>query len=347
MLNKEEKKMKNLKKILLAGLMLITPVTMASCSFFNVDDAAVNIKNVEVTTDSNGNTLITIYYTDEDKDPTFFTIPSGKQGKEGVGIKNIEYQELEDQTGTIVKINFTDENREPVSFLIKNGEGKKGDNGNGIKEITSKHDDENKKTVITITFTDENYEPISFDILDGKEGEPGRSVSSIRQTSNEDGTETIISFVDQEGAIISSISIPRANAWLSGPEKPTSDKGNPGDFYFETTNYVIYQKISSDWKLIAELGAAKNNQNTYKVSFDINASDGSANFVPGYDQSIYEDIKEGYNFYGMGYELPIATRTGYNFSGWITSKVYNPTKGLFTDLTPVYRDTTLYAYWTK
>ncbi len=345
MLNKEEKKMKNLKKILLAGLMLITPVTMASCSFFNVDDAAVNIKNVEVTTDSSGNTLITIYYTDEDKNPTSFTIPSGKQGKEGVGIKNIDYKELEDQTGTIVTINFTDENREPVSFLIKNGEGKKGDNGNGIKEITSKHDDENKKTVITITFTDENYDPISFDIIDGKEGEPGRSVDSIRQVSSDDGTESIITFLDQGGEVISSITIPRANTWLSGSTKPSLEQGNPGDFYFETTNYVIYQKISSDWKLIAELGAAKNNQKTYKVTFDVNASDLPAAYIVS-GNHIYSDIKEGYNFYGMDYELPIATREGYDFSGWITSKTYNPTKGLFTDLTPVYRDMTLYAYWT-
>ena len=340
---------KNLKTLVMMGLLALSPISLASCSFFNTSDAVVNIQNIDVKTNENGDTVITIYYTDVNKDPTSFTIPKGNDGKEGVGIENISYEDIlsEDGSellGTRITIHFTDPSREDVTFDVLNGEGKKGDPGNGIFEITSEHSDEEGATIITITFTDDNYQPLTLKIPDGKQGEPGLSVGSISSESSADGTETYISFFDQYGDPIGSpISIPRANTWLSGMEEPGRDVGNDGDFYFETTHYYVYQKVGGAWQKVAELGAAKQDKTYYTVNFDVNDANGtSAHLISG--QTMYE-IEEGKNFYAAGYDLPFAYREGYTFGGWLTSRTYNVTLGLFTNVTPVYRSTTLYAYW--
>ena len=335
---------KTIKTILLSLGLLITPVSLMGCTFFNTNDSVVNIKNIDVKKDQDGNTIITIYYTDVNSEPTTFTIPIGDDGKEGNGIKNIEYTPLEDDSGTTITIHFTDESKEPVSFVVKNGEGKKGDDGAGIFELTSERDEENKRTVITITFTDDR-DPVTLYIPDGEKGEQGNSVRTITQTLSSDGTKYIVTFLDDFGDVISSIELPRANSWLSGTTTPSDENGNDGDFYFETTHYYVYQKVGGKWNKVAELGAAKENEKTHQVTFDVNDSvTENALIVSG--QKIYT-ITEGMNFYSSGFELPMAYRQGYTFSGWITSKTYNVTLGLFTNLTEVYKDMTLYAYWTK
>ena len=48
--------------------------------------------------------------------------------------------------------------------------------------------------------------------------------------------------------------------------------------------------------------------------------------------------------------LPIPVRPGYTFGGWYHRAIPengkpDATMGLFTDLTPVFSDLTLYAYW--
>ncbi len=335
---------KIVRKALLSLCSVFAVQSIGSCSFFPQSEAVTNIKNIDVKQDESGNTVITIHYTDVNAEPTSFTIPKGNDGKKGNGIKNIEYTPLEDDTGTILTIYFTDESEEPVSFLVKNGEGKKGEDGGGIFEVFSERDAENKRTRITITFTDERA-PITLYIPDGEKGEEGRSVASISQTSSEDGTKYIVTFLDESGNVISSIELPRANTWLSGTTTPKDENGNDGDFYFETSHYYVYQKLNGKWSKIAELGAAKESEKTYEVKFAVNdTKEEPGEIISG--KTIYS-IPEGRNFYAASFELPIATRKGYRFSGWITSKDYNVTLGLFTNLTEVYKDMTLYAYWTK
>lgn len=335
---------KTIKTVLLSLGLLVAPVSLMGCSFFNNNDSVVNIKNIDVKKDQDGNTIITIYYTDANSEPTTFTIPKGDDGKEGNGIKNIEYTPLDDDSGTTVTIYFTDESKDPVSFIVKNGEGKKGDDGAGIFEITSERDEENKRTVLTITFTDDR-DPITLYIPDGEKGEQGNSVRTITQTLSSDGTKYIVTFLDDFGDVISTIELPRANTWLSGTTTPADDSGNDGDFYFETTHYYVYQKVGGKWNKVAELGAARENERTHQVTFEVNdSSDERGEIIQG--QKIYT-ITEGMNFYSAGYDLPMAYRAGYTFNGWITSKTYNVTLGLFTNLTEVYKDMTLYAYWTK
>ncbi len=198
--------------------------------------------------------------------------------------------------------------------------------------------------MITITFTDDR-DPVTLYIPDGEKGEQGNSVRTITQTLSSDGTKYIVTFLDDFGDVISSIELPRANSWLSGTTTPNDENGNDGDFYFETTHYYVYQKVGGKWNKVAELGAAKENEKTHQVTFDVNDSgSGNAHIVRG--QKIY-NITEGMNFYSSGFDLPWACLDGYTFSGWITSKIYDVTLGLFTNLTEVYKDMTLYAYWTK
>lgn len=349
MLNKGDNQMKSsLRKLVLSGLLLLTPITMASCSFFNTSDAVINIKNIETKTDDKGNTVITIYYTDVNKDPTTFTIPKGNDGKEGVGIKNIEYNELEDESGTEVTINFTDETRDPVVFTILNGEGKKGDRGNGIDKIESTHDEENKQTVITITFTDSNYEPISLTIPDGKDGEKGKSITSVSQKDiTSEGKPVIrVSFSNDDGEVVGSIDIPRTNNWLSGAGNPNelNVDGIDGDFYFDTANSKIYIYNNKTWQQVLDLGSAKKDLPTYKVSFEKNLNE-DVSYISGYDQTYFEGVYEGYSFYSMDYNVPLPYASNYEFKGWMTKQKYDATVGIFTDLTPVYKDMKLYGYW--
>lgn len=333
----------NIRKLIASALLMVAPVSMASCSFFNTEETSiVAISNVEVETAENGDTVVTIYYTDESMEPTTFTIPKGNDGKEGNGIESVTYTPLEDGSGTIVTITFTDESMEPVTFTILNGEGKRGDDGAGMVDVIYEHDDENHRTAITMTFND-GREPVIVYIPDGEQGEKGTSVVSITNEATSDGTSYVISFYDENGNVISSINIDKPNGWYSGTSTPEASLGYNGDFYFETTHYYVYQKLDGNWVKIAELGAAKSNETMYTVTFDVNDTpEAPAQIVNG--RSVYT-IQEGMNFYNSGYDVPVAFRTGFEFKGWITSKNYDVTKGLFTDLTTVYKDTKLYAYW--
>ncbi len=81
------------------------------------------------------------------------------------------------------------------------------------------------------------------------------------------------------------------------------------------------------------------NTNQYWVRFDVNEGN-----LP-YGTAILYKIKHGTYFASAGYQIPIPTRSGYNFKGWYTSKSVTPATGCFTDLTPVCGELTLYAIW--
>ena len=89
-------KMKRLIAVLCAS-MSIGLMPLASCSFFNTDQA-LQIKSVTHDSDENGNVIVTITYTDEEATPTKFTIPAGISGKEGVGIASVDAVENEDKS---------------------------------------------------------------------------------------------------------------------------------------------------------------------------------------------------------------------------------------------------------
>lgn len=98
-------KMKRLIAVLCAS-MSIGLMPLASCSFFNTDQA-LQIKSVTHDSDENGNVIVTITYTDEEATPTKFTIPAGISGKEGVGIASVDAVENEDKSTTLT-IHYTD-----------------------------------------------------------------------------------------------------------------------------------------------------------------------------------------------------------------------------------------------
>ena len=83
------------------------------------------VENIEVVRDANENLVITFYYTDGTKQGPY-TIPRGvpgKDGKDGVGILNIQIDQHGDPDNVIVIINYTDSAYLPTIIKIPKGVG--------------------------------------------------------------------------------------------------------------------------------------------------------------------------------------------------------------------------------
>lgn len=351
--------------ILLTGALLTGTIT--SCGFFG--DESYSIKNVESVLNDNGSTTVTIQFTDGADMPDYtFTIPQSN------GIKDVKAEHDAANEKVVITISFTEASVEDYIIEVPII------SGNGISEITEKKDKQTGETKMVISFTDGRPD-VEITIPNG---ERGVGIKSITPTYNEDRTVLLtIEFDDgviQEVlipapldgvgiAFISSsidpatgktkivfsltdgssqeIFVERAATWHSGYYNPNNieEFGYVGDFYFEKTHYMIYEKTTNGWELIANLGESTSVKKRI-VTFNLNDEDGiHADFVEGSLKS-YE-ILEGRNFISTGIEMPLATREGYKFNGWYTSSIVGPTTGLFTDLTPVFSDIQLWANWIK
>ncbi|MDY6003124.1 MAG: hypothetical protein SPJ49_02210, partial [Bacilli bacterium] len=76
-----------ISKISLALLMFSPLVTLTSCSngfFSSEEEQQINsIKEIKTEVDENGDTVVTIYYTDETIEPVSFVVPKGEEGQTG------------------------------------------------------------------------------------------------------------------------------------------------------------------------------------------------------------------------------------------------------------------------
>ena len=370
-------KNKHIVKSLLVSLGLILTPSLTSCSsFFDTNDEATAIKDIVTEVLEDGSTQVTIIFIDEEKEPLVFTIPQGSQGETGNGIKSIEQEFNEDHTVLILTITFTDEEMEPKVIEVpvingkdgvsivniettieENGDTKvtisfdnegmdpvdftipKGETGNGIKSITQDYDD-NGNTIVTISYTDTSLSDTKITI---NKGDKGNSIAYI--ISDETDTEYILKFYfsenleDPEEVRFSKPTQP--STWLSGISDPIDEEGRNGDFYINKSNLKIYQKDNGSWMLIAQLSESKE---THTVTFDANGGTFSSDTF----STVFE-INHGETFYGNDKCIfPRVTNGTKTFLGWYTSINKNdPTVGKFTDLTPVYSDMTLYAWWSE
>ena len=85
------------------------------------------------------------------------------------------------------------------------------------------------------------------------------------------------------------------------------------------------------------------NDEKYTVTFELNDPDGTAYIESGRKEYT---ITRG-EYFTASYDMPTVTKPGYRFVGWCTKKEQTPTSGMFTDLTPVFSNLTLYAIWEK
>lgn len=110
-------------------------------------EAGKGIQSVDVSLDEDGNSVLIFTYTDNTESEPI-TIPKGKDGTDGVGIKDVTY-ELNEETGNYdITISYTDD-REPTVVSIPSSK-----DGLGIKSIEysdMQSDDSNYGLIVTYT----------------------------------------------------------------------------------------------------------------------------------------------------------------------------------------------------
>ena len=365
-----------LKGFILSLGLLISSVSLSSCSAFFGSDAGYLISDMNTTIDNEGNTVVTITFDNEEVAPLVFTIPKGMSGS---GIKNIESSLNSDGTRVILTIHYDDESKEPtrIEVPIVNGvDGKgisnvivgkdesgnttiqfeysdgtksevitvnKGVDGVGIDHIEQKEDILNNRIVITVYYTNEETTELYIPLADD-----GTGIKEISTKEEGENYILVITYTDDKTIEIP-FKRPLATSWFSGKGLPQPSLGYDNDFYFDENSGDIYKKINGTWNFIFSMsGSVSTETITYKVTFNVNG--GKWRYVDGTnieesevkDKVITVDRGSYINLNSSEYEV---YKDGYTFTGWWTDLEINPNSGHFTTLTPVMSDLTLYAQW--
>lgn len=342
-------------------------LAMGSCASFSGASGDNAIANVTTRTLENGDTEVTIIYTDEDKDPSVFVVKKGDRGEEGNGIKSFTSKENADGSITIT-ISFTDSHYSDLVLTLpaaksivsvnhekdKDGndvlivtysdgtksdaiplpKGEKGEDGVGFSNFEATVEEDGSVSV-SITLSNSTT-PITFTIPAGKDGV---GISDMQGDRNDDGSYTIkVSYSNGE---TQTIDLDGPNTWLSGVGKPSDKDGKNGDFYLDTQGKAVYKKENEVWIKLFDLNESSK---TYTVTFNLNAKkDDTPSFVGASDKVT---LQSGTSFYGNDITFPVAVSSQYKFGGWWNKRdpdVYTNT--MFTDMSLVHCDVTLYARW--
>ncbi|HBB05544.1 MAG TPA: hypothetical protein DCZ41_03010 [Firmicutes bacterium] len=364
--------MKKMKKSLLflGSLFLLAPLTSCSSAFFGGEDSGTGIANITTRQDSeSGNTVVTITFTDEEKDPVVFFIPQGLSGKDGVSIKSIVPTLSEDQKKIILTITYSDDSMEPTVIEVPVLEGK------GVKDVTIGNDEEGNTTLV-FSYTD-GSESKTITIPKGKDGNGiasfevsrpnAKGVMTITVTFT-DGTNT--TFEVKNGAGIASVSYdeshsdtsryaltitytdgftetvylprPKSTKWITGTTNLESDSvvsgAEVGDFYLNrVTGYVYQLQSDGTWLFLFGMKSEETSHVKQYAALTFNAGEGLINGST--PLAIVNAV--------IGEAVPLAaiptpTYEGHVFEGWFTD-TNNINAGKFTDLTIVTGDLTLFA----
>ncbi len=367
-----------LGKALLLSLLSLGTLSLGSCSSFIEQEAAVGIAGISARTLDDGNTEITITYTDEEQDPSVFVVNKGNDGSAGNGIKSITYNENED--GSIsVTISFTNKGYEDQTFYIPAA--------NSISEVISELDEETGNTTVTIHYSDSEKEDTVFIIPPGKDGEQGVGIANITYDTSDNGDvimhihltdgsdpidvtlkaangiKAMAATTDENGDYKITVeytngtkdefTLDGPNSWLGGNGTPEDSLGKVGDYYLDELHGTVYKKTgneeSSSWVKVIDL---KEDEVQVTVTFSLNDSLDAPAKISNDITSYF--LPKGSNFYSLNRSLPTATRfnkvtdTYYTFDGWWAGTDFSDVNvGQFTNLTNVYGDITLYAKWSE
>lgn len=366
------------KMCLVLGILLVS-VSISSCSaFFGSDE--LNISSTDVKTDDDGNTTVTITFTDENKAPLIFTIPNAINGKDGVGIATITSELSEDKTLVTIIITYTDSNKDPTIITVPVY---KGEDGREITNFICGHDQEGNTTVV-VEYSD-GTRSNEFTI---NKGEDGKGISNIIMNSDQNGNyEITIVYTDgtsedpiylNSGVGIASIQYdenksddqkyclviyytdgnteevyvpaPQSTKWLSGNGYPSNDLGNEGDFYVIESSGAVYKKTAGIWRYLFSIKGVGSDL-TYTVTFNLNGGKWTNGDLTNPDISSTEIRTLSGLTYGAFIDLDQDNLKCYNenenlnFKGWRSDPVITPNSGHFTDLTAVTKDLSLYAIW--
>lgn len=372
-----------MKKKKLSRWILLTlfssSLMLSSCNSFFGGNETNQIQNVTaVKNEETGDTIITITFTDEEKDPVSFLIPKGAKGEDGVSLKDVSSSLSEDNKSVTLHLVYSDGKSTDITIPVLEGK--------GIKEVKVETDSEGNATGLQFFYTDGSTGDV-ITIPKGKDGKDGNGIASFDVSSpDEDGNMTVsISFDDgtkkeftlkngKDGVSISTItydeensddehysllitytdgytenvSLPRevVTKWYSGTDSPDKDtnltKVHDGDFYLDVLNGYVYQYNNGKWDFLFGM---KNDDTSskkdiyYKVFFDPNGG----KFTDYDGRILCFNVLESKTL--PLESIPVPVLENKKFDGWYTS-LDNPNSGKFTDLTPVYSDMTLYARYT-
>ena len=373
--------MNKFKKIISSILVCFSLfVSLTSCSsLMGNTNAGLMIGKIGAKNLDNGDTELTIYFTDEDEEPVTFLIPKGKvgdkgeQGDKGVGIKTITQKDSEDGLSSIITISYTDEaidntylkvnhgvsvvdiksivnvekNVTEITYLFSDGSNKmvsvpNGKDGIGIESVTSKPGENGKDYVVTITYTG-GKEPSTI-TLPYKNGEDGRGISRIVGNHDTINNEYTISITYTDGSVedLVPIKLPTINTWRSGPRQPNKTDAkiaNEGDFFFNTKDAIIYAFSQGVYNEVIDLKKDNTPSETYKVTFDPNGGD----FIGSLPNTITVIAGRPIQMN----RIPKCEKEGMTFIGYYSTieGPNNPLSGKLDDLTPIYGDVTFYAQY--
>ena len=365
------------RKYLISLLMLFSVSFTSSCSIFGSEEGMM-FEGFTIDNDKDGNTILTLTFTDDDIEPLVITIPKGEKGDEGekgiqgVGISTITSSQSEDGLKTLITVTYTDETLEDTTFEVNNGvsvisiesainevnnttvltftlsdgttkdiEVRNGKDGVGIKDVTYAQDP-NGDYIVTITYTDDREPTIIT--LPYKNGEDGRGISSV--VGLQDGNKYVITvyFTNGEYTELAPIDLPEATKWLYGYGVPGSyyeRQANNGDYYFDIDNLVIYLFDGEKFNEVIDLTTDQEPSKTYSVTFDANGGEFVSTIPTTITVTAGRPIEMN--------RIPTCKKDGFVFNGYYTTAEgpLNPLSGKLTDLTPIYSDVTFYANYVE
>lgn len=363
------------RKILILLMMIPMVIAMASCGFV-IEEESVQIESITPKELDDGRIQVTIKYIGDVED-TIFYIPKGIDGEIGVGIENIEAKDINDGITTLqitlsngvikevevpkgVAISDTKEiTEDSVRYLVfqftdgseKRFELLKGDQGeNGLSvvdiqqtEITDTHDEYFGYIKLTFTFSDGSEENTYVKDVYVRPGKEGNGIASVVESFDTEYYYITFYFTEsgKEPRTLK-FPIPQVSEWNSGDGSPNNQNGKNGDFYFDTKNGVFYKKVNNIWTKVCKVPNVEGAYD-YLITLDKNAEDALLD-----DKLKYISVTPNTNLVHNGSSLPIPYRPGYTFAGWYATK-NEPTvnNGVFTDLTIVTSNITLYAHWVE
>ena len=172
-------------KRFISSIFLFLSMTLSSCSLFGGVDEGLMIDRVESSTNEAGNTLVTMYFTDEDVEPLTFEIPKGVTGDvgpigaTGLGIESITSRQSEDGKITILTISFTSDDVPDKEITVPNGV--------SIVKTNSTFHPETNVTTITFELSDGTVIPgKDDDPIEIENGKDGIGIERIEQETQDD-----------------------------------------------------------------------------------------------------------------------------------------------------------------
>ena len=203
---------------------------------------------------------------------------------------------------------------------------------------------------IVFLFSDSTAERQERKEIYVRPGKEGNGIASITSTFDKEKYYVIITYThaDQDGNWSKKLEfdIPQVAKWHSGEGSPSTSLGRVGDFYFDKLNAAFYEKIETEdngiWVKVTQLDKPET-ASPFLITLDLNADD--AVLVGG--ASKYITVDQNSNLAAKNKSLPIPYRPGYEFAGWYTTATPTIVNGVFTDLTIVTNNITLYAKWVE